>query len=242
MASELDLRGKAVLVTGAVGGIGAATAIRFTNEGASVAILDRNGNLADRTAKAATAVGVRARAIVADVSSTADVARAVAEAEGELGLLSVLLNNAGIAERRPFLELPVESWRTVLDVNLTGAFLGTQAVVRRMVAHTIAGAIVSVASVARLTGVLNRSAYAAAKHGLIGLTRTLALELAPFGTRDNVVVPVGVATDLTADLRCAPDAEARIRASHPLGRAARKHLLAVALAVSTPATAASSLA
>lgn len=227
---DLGLAGMAALVTGGGAGIGRATALLLGRLGAAVAVVDRDGDAARRTAVDIAAGGGKAIALVADVSRENDVAAAVADAEASLGVIRILVNNAGIGERRAMLDLPLEGWKTVLDVNLTAVFHVTQLIARRMVASGASGAIVNVASVAGLNGVLNRSSYAAAKHGVVGLTRTLALELAPYNIRVNAVAPGIVATNLTSALLSNAAGAAASAAAHPLGRVAEASEVADAIA------------
>jgi NAD(P)-dependent dehydrogenase (short-subunit alcohol dehydrogenase family) len=213
-----SLLGRTALVTGGGGGIGSATALALAERGASVAVADRSLDLAQAAAAAVEQRGGRALALEVDVAQEDAVAAAVATAEGALGPIEILVNNAGVAERRSFLELSLAEWRTVLEVNLTGAFICAQAVARRMCAASRSGVIVNVASVAGLTGVSHRTAYGASKHGLVGLTKVLAFDLAAHGIRVNAVAPGAVETPLTAAQLAREGARERTAASHPLGR------------------------
>jgi len=225
-ALDLGLANKAALVTGGGSGIGRATARLLGENGALVAVVDKDSANARATAEDIVAHGGKAIALTADVSREDEVGAAVAQAEAAFGVIRVLVNNAGIGERRPMLELPYEAWKKVLDVNLTSVFLFTRAIARRMVEAGGGGAIVNVASVAGLNGVTNRSAYAASKHGVVGLTRTLALELASHGIRINAVAPAMVATNLLQPILGNPAGAAEAAASHPLGRVAEAREIA----------------
>jgi NAD(P)-dependent dehydrogenase (short-subunit alcohol dehydrogenase family) len=213
-----SLMGRTAFVTGGGGGIGSATALALAGRGASVAVADRSFELAQATAARVEARGGRALALELDVAQEEAVGVAVAVAEGALGPIEILVNNAGVAERRSFLELSAAEWRTVLEVNLTGAFICAQAVARRLRASERPGVIVNVASVAGLTGVSRRTAYGASKHGLVGLTKVMAFDLAEFGIRVNAVAPGAVETPLTASQLAREGARERTAASHPLGR------------------------
>jgi NAD(P)-dependent dehydrogenase (short-subunit alcohol dehydrogenase family) len=171
------------VVTGAAQGIGRCTADLLSQEGYAVAALDRQP------------VSEVDLAVAGDVSNEADTT-AFAEAVLErFGRIDVLVNNAGIAGIIPAENTPVALWRTILEVNLTGPFLLCQAFGRHMLAAG-AGSIVNVASVAGLLGVADRVAYNASKHGLIGLTRTLAVEWGGRGVRVNAVCPGWVKTEM----------------------------------------------
>ena len=217
---DLGLANVAALVTGGGSGIGRATARRLGENGASVAVVDRDAEAARATAEDIIAHGGKAIALTANVSCEKDVLAAAADAEAALGVIRVLVNNAGIGERRPMLDIPLDDWKRVLDVNLTGVFLFTQVIARRIVSEGGGGAIVNVASVAGLTGVGNRSSYVASKHGVVGLTRSLALELAPHGIRINAVAPGTVTTNLTSTLLSSAAGAAQSIAAHPMGRVA----------------------
>jgi meso-butanediol dehydrogenase/(S,S)-butanediol dehydrogenase/diacetyl reductase len=213
-----SLLGRAAFVTGGGGGIGSATALALAERGARVAVADRSLELAQAAAAGVEQQGGRALPLEVDVAQEDAVAAAVAAAEAALGPVEILVNNAGVAERRSFLELSVAEWRSVLEVNLTGAFICAQAVSRRLCAADRKGVIINVASVAGLTGVSQRTAYGAAKHGLVGLTKVLAFDLAPHGIRVNAVAPGAVETPLTAKQLAREGARERTAASHPLGR------------------------
>ena len=228
-AFDLGLAEIPALVTGAASGIGRATALLLAESGAHVAIVDKDGVGAAALADQINAAGGRAVAIVADAGREAEVLAAVAEAEASLGVIRVLVNNVGIGERRPMLDIPIEDWRNVIDINLTSAFLFSQLVARRMVDERVSGSMVSIASVAGETGILNRSSYVASKHGVVGLTKTLALELAPHNIRVNAVSPGMVATNLTAKLLSDPARAAQTNSLHPLNRVAQPNEIADAV-------------
>jgi NAD(P)-dependent dehydrogenase (short-subunit alcohol dehydrogenase family) len=177
-------------ITGAAQGIGRRTAEVLGAAGYALALLDRQpatGFAAAGSPEPLTVCG--------DVADESDVAAFAAAVDARYGRVDVLVNNAGIACIAPAEQTPVALWRQVVDVNLTGAFLLSQAFGRRMLAQR-AGSIVNIASVAGLRGVADRAAYNASKHGLIGLTRTLAVEWGGRGVRVNAVCPGWVKTEM----------------------------------------------
>jgi NAD(P)-dependent dehydrogenase (short-subunit alcohol dehydrogenase family) len=185
------LTGKRVLITGGASGIGAATAARFLEEGSAVCVLDR-----DPQARAAILERLPrlAGSLQADVSSPEQVRAAFAEAVRLLGAVDVLINNAGISIRHPFLDITPEDWDRVVAVNLTGMFLAAQTAARHMVGKG-GGVILMTASTNGIVGHPLYADYNAAKAGVIALTRSMALELAPL-VRVNAVAPGYVLTPM----------------------------------------------
>lgn len=185
------LKGKKVLVTGGASGIGQATAARFLEEGCAVCVLDRDAKNRERVAEALpdlTAV------IDADVSDMQQVRRAFDEATDRLGSIDVLINNAGISIRHDFLEITPEEWNTVLAVNLTGIFNVAQTAARHMMEKG-SGVILNTASTAGTVGYPHYADYSASKGGVIALTLSMALELAPV-VRVNAISPGYVLTPM----------------------------------------------
>jgi 3-oxoacyl-[acyl-carrier protein] reductase len=184
------------IVTGAARGIGAATACRLARDGMAVAALDLKADSCSATVAAITAAGGQAIAVGADVSDAGQVAAAVAAVAAELGPPTVLVNNAGVIRDNLLFKMSDEDWDTVLGVHLRGAFLMSRAVQAHMVARRY-GRIVNLSSTSAL-GSRGQVNYAAAKAGLQGFTKTLAIELGPFGITANAVAPGFIATDMTA--------------------------------------------
>lgn len=195
------LQGRHALVTGGGRGIGAAIARRLLEEGASVTLVGRDCTVLDAAMRALeplAADGAALGAAPADITDADEVTAAFAQATAERGPITLLVNNAGQAHSAPFGKTDLALWRRMLDVNLTGTFLCTQAALPAMLEQGW-GRIVNVASTAGLVGYGYVSAYCAAKHGVIGLTRALALELAPKGITVNAVCPGYTETDIVRD-------------------------------------------
>ena len=237
------LVGKVALVTGSgrQGGLGAAIASRLSEEGAAVVVTDlptgdqdipadRVGSESELEAIAAAirASGGRALSHPLDVREEATVIAAIDYTVKEFGGLDILINNAGIGfMMEPLVDMPIARWRTVLDVNLTGAFLCTQHASRQMIAQGRGGRIINIASVAAKSGSVHLAAYAASTHGMIGLTRSAAIELGAHQITVNAVCPNHVTTGLGAvqnNYRAAQRGQtvdeylAEMRGRIPLGR------------------------
>ena len=187
--------GRVAVVTGAARGIGAGTARRLGTEGASVAVLDL-----DRETAAATAAGLgaeKALGIACDVADATSVDSAVAEVAGELGGIDILVNNAGVTRDNMLFKMSEDDWDLVMNVHLRGSFLMSRSVQKHMVEKKY-GKILNLSSVSAL-GNRGQANYSAAKMGLQGFTRTLALELGPFGINVNAIAPGFIVTDMTDD-------------------------------------------
>jgi 3-oxoacyl-[acyl-carrier protein] reductase len=184
------------IVTGAARGIGAATARRLAADGLAVAVLDLVEEACADTVSAIAQAGGRAVAIGADVSNPDQVAAAVARVADELGPPTVLVNNAGVLRDNLLFKMTEDDWDTVMGVHLRGAFLMSRAAQAHMVKAQF-GRIVNLSSTSAL-GNRGQANYAAAKAGLQGFTKTLAIELGPFGVTVNAVAPGFIVTDMTA--------------------------------------------
>ena len=196
MSESPPIASRVALVTGAARGIGAAIAERLARDGCDIAVMDLNDEACAETVGVVRALGRRAEAIALDVADEAAVEAAVRAAEAALGPPAVLVNNAGVLREKTVARMTLDDWQVVQDVNLRGAFLMCRAVqaAMRQAGH---GRIVNLASIAAL-GAYGQANYAAAKAGLIGLTKTLALELGGHGVTANVVAPGFVVTPMTA--------------------------------------------
>ncbi|AUG81240.1 3-oxoacyl-ACP reductase [Kitasatospora sp. MMS16-BH015] len=187
---------RVAVVTGAARGIGAATAERLAADGYAVAVLDLTEESAKETAERILAAGGRALAVGADVSDAEQVAAAVERIAAELGAPVVLVNNAGVLRDNLLFKMSESDWDTVMNVHLRGAFLMTRAVQKYMVDAKF-GRIVNLSS-SSAQGNRGQVNYSAAKAGLQGFTKTLAIELGKFGVTANAVAPGFIATDMTA--------------------------------------------
>lgn len=185
---------RTAIVTGAARGIGAATARRLAKDGYAVAVLDLLEEQAKATAEAIVADGGRALAVGVDVADEQSVADAVARVTAELGAPTVLVNNAGILRDNLLFKMSVSDWDSVLGVHLRGAFLMTRAVQAHMVEAKF-GRIVNLSSTSAL-GNRGQANYSAAKAGMQGFTKTLAIELGKFGVTANAVAPGVIETDM----------------------------------------------
>jgi len=207
-----------VLVTGAASGIGEKVAHAIGREGAVVAVADRNEEGARRVAEAVRRAGGRAHAFVVDVTDAQAVAGCIAGASAELGRLDVLVNSAGVREIVPVLDLSVEEWQRVININVTGTFLCSQAFARAVIARGGKGAIVNLASTLGVVAAPNRAAYTASKHAVVGLTKQMAMELGDRGIRVNAVGPGVIRTAMTDHYFDDPEFAQRIRSLHALSR------------------------
>jgi 3-oxoacyl-[acyl-carrier protein] reductase len=188
---------KIAIVTGGGGEIGRATAQRLAREGAGLVVVDLNLELAQRAAAEITAAGGKAWAFQTDVAQRDQVEAMANSVIRQHSKIDILCNIAGIAPPAPFLETSDEDWNATLDVNLKGVFLCSQIVARLMAAKGVKGNIVNMASTNGLVGEVGLVAYNASKFGVVGLTMTIAIELAPHGIRVNAVAPGMIRTKLS---------------------------------------------
>ena len=200
-----EIPGKVAVVTGAGRGIGAATAELFASAGAAVAVVDKYENYAVRTADAIRSHGGRAIAVTCDVTAEEEVEETFAGIAKEFGGIDVLVNNAGMAIRKPATEVQISEWQQVIELNLTALFICSRVAARHMRTarkdSAPGGAIVNLASIMGLSGgIFPNASYQASKGGVVNLTRALALEWAADRIRVNAVAPTFVNTDFTAQI------------------------------------------
>ena len=194
----MKLGGRKALITGASRGIGRAIALAFAQEGAELALTARNLDALEPLAKEIEKLGGRVLAVRLDVTDQGSIDEAKRLVGEELGTVSILVNNAGIASSVKVLSMDDAHWQSHLDVNLTGAFRVTRAFLAGMV-EARWGRVIAIASTAGKVGFQYTAAYCASKHGLIGFTRALALETATLGVTVNAICPGFVATDMATE-------------------------------------------
>lgn len=196
-----DLNGLNAVVTGGNQGIGLAMAVGMARAGANIAIWGRNAERNRAAVAEIEGYGVKAVAVPCDVGDEAQVSEAMARTVAELGTLGCMVANAGVADAAPLVDTSLEQWHEVLRTNLDGAFLCTREAARRFVAQGEGGSIVVVSSMVSRFGAARQAAYATSKTGLLGLGRTLAVELARHRVRCNILVPGWTRTAMNAEMR-----------------------------------------
>jgi len=212
------LEGRVSLVTGASRGIGRAIAAAFAAEGAHVVLAARDAAKLAQAVAEIQAKGGKAEALALDVSDRASVESGFAQVVAAHGRIDHLVNNAGVTRDNLLLRLKAEEWRQVLDTNLTGAFLCTQAVLKPMLKQK-SGRIVTITSVVGLGGNAGQANYAASKAGVIGFTKSVAREVASRGITANAIAPGFIETDMTKAM--SEKAREAVFAAIPLGRVGR---------------------
>jgi NAD(P)-dependent dehydrogenase (short-subunit alcohol dehydrogenase family) len=191
-----ELTGRVALVTGGGRGIGRAIALSLAHAGADVAVSGRSADVLEETVSAVRAVGPRAAAIVCDVTQRSQVDDMIARVKKDLGEPLILVNNAGIAGSAKLSETTDDMWDAMLRTNATGAFYCMRAAIPRMV-EAKWGRVINIASIAARAGAAYIAAYAASKHALLGLTRSIAAEVAAKGVTVNAICPGYVDTEMT---------------------------------------------
>lgn len=205
---QVDLTGKAAVVTGASSGLGRHFAMTLARAGAKVAVAARRIEALQELVAQIEAFDGRAIAIPLDVTDAESVRNCIDAAETELGALSILVNNAGIAGREVAIETTEADWDRVLDTNLKGVWLVAQEAGRHMVRLGHGGSIVNIASILGLIGAGNVVSYCTSKAGVVNMTRALAVEWAPHEIRVNAIAPGYIVTDLNREFLAGPGGEA----------------------------------
>jgi NAD(P)-dependent dehydrogenase (short-subunit alcohol dehydrogenase family) len=211
------LDGRVAVVTGASKGLGKEMAKALAEAGATVALVARSGELLEGVRAEITAQGGKAYAFVADVSAHAEVAAAATAIRAQLGAPDILINNAGINIRRPIHEYTLEEWRQVMSTNVDGPFFCTRAFVPGMIEKRF-GRIINVASTMAHVSLPHRTAYSGSKFAVLGITKALALELAPYNITANAISPGPFDTEINRALLHDPVQLAEFTAKVPLGR------------------------
>lgn len=210
----MPLNGDVALVTGGARGIGREIALALAREGSDVALFDVAAEMLEQTVAEVRALGRRAEGEVVDVTNAAQVDGGVAKVLDKLGGITILINNAGITKDGLLIRMEDAQWDRVLSINLKGAFLCTRAVAKQMLKQR-RGRIVNIASIVGIMGNAGQANYAASKAGLIGLTKSVAKELASRGITCNAVAPGFIQTEMTEALPA--EAKARLRSAIPMG-------------------------
>jgi NAD(P)-dependent dehydrogenase (short-subunit alcohol dehydrogenase family) len=214
-----ELQNKIALVTGGTTGIGRETAVLFAKHGAKVVISGRREVEGNETIALVRAAGGDGLFVKSDVSKSADVRSLVQKTVEKFGRIDLLFNNAGVeGQWKPITEQTEEDWNSVIDINLKGTWLCLKFVIQHMLKQGTGGAIVNMSSVAGLMGAAGAAIYVASKHGVIGLTRTAALEYATKGIRVNAVCPAVIETAMADRAFGDPEVSKRVLAQHPIGR------------------------
>jgi NAD(P)-dependent dehydrogenase (short-subunit alcohol dehydrogenase family) len=211
------LDGRVAVATGASKGLGRQMAESLAEAGATVALAARSGELLEGVRAGIVGRGGKAYAIVGDVSKEADVAALASEVRRQAGVPDILINNAGINIRRPLHEFTFEEWRLVMSTNVDGPFLCARAFVPGMIAKKF-GRIISMASTMAHVSMPHRAAYSGSKFAVLGMTKALALELAPYNITANAISPGPFATEMNLVLMQDPVKLADFNAKIPLGR------------------------
>jgi glucose 1-dehydrogenase len=215
----MRLQGKTAVVTGAGTGIGQAIAIAFAREGASV-VVDYVGNnsVAEETLGKISAMGGRSLGVAADVSDPDQVNGLIQRTLSEFGKLDIFVNNAGIEKKFAFVDYPFDEWQKIVAVNLTGAFLCSQAAARQMIAQGAGGRIINISSIHEDLAFPLNAPYSATKGGIRMLMRTIAVELAPHQITVNNIGPGAIYTPIDKDVEMDAKLNDQILAEIPLGR------------------------
>jgi len=225
-----ELEGKVGLVTGGTSGIGRDTAVLFAKAGAKVVVAGRRELEGNETIELVRAAGGEGLFVKADVSKDSEVVTLIQKAVEKFGRLDIAFNNAGIeGVWAPIVRQSEEDWDRTIAINLKGVWLCLKYEIRQMLQQSGGGAIVNMASITGLIGSAGAAAYSASKHGVIGLTKTAALENAKSGIRVNAVCPGFAETPMTDRIFRVPQVHKTVLSRHPIGRLARPAEIAEAV-------------
>jgi len=225
-----ELQGKVAIVTGGTSGIGKDTAVLFAKAGAKVVVAGRREVEGKETVDRIRAAAGDGFFVKTDVAQAADIQALVKKTVEKYGRVDIAFNNAGIeGAASPITEQPEEDWDRTININLKGVWLCLKYEIQQMLKQGSGGAIVNMASVAGLIGAAGLATYCASKHGVLGLTKSAALETATSGIRINAVCPAVIETAMAERLFGAPDVQKHMRGQHPIGRFGRPMEIAEAV-------------
>jgi NAD(P)-dependent dehydrogenase (short-subunit alcohol dehydrogenase family) len=225
-----ELEGKVALVTGGTSGIGRETAILFAKAGAKVVVAGRRAREGEETVEMVRAAGGDGLFVKTDVSKASEIETLVQRAVEKFGRLDVAFNNAGVeGVWVPITRQSEEDWDRTIEINLKGVWLCLKYEIRQMLKQGAGGAIVNMSSITGLVGAVGAAAYSASKHGVIGLTKTAALENAKSGIRINAVCPAAVEAPMAERIFGAPKVHEYVLSCHPIGRFGRPAEIAEAV-------------
>ena len=214
----MRFKNKTVIITGAAGGIGRQTALSFAKEGANVAVSDLDFDQAKRVADEITSAGGTAEPFKLDVTDQNETIEVMKNAYDHFGSLDIAFCNAGIREIVSPIELSIEEWRKVIDINVTGVFITAQTFAKKCIENKVKGNIVITSSTLSITSAPNRCAYTASKHATAGMTKQLAMDLAKYDIRVNAVGPGVIRTPLTERYFQDEEASQKVRNLHAMKR------------------------
>lgn len=214
----MRFKNKTVFITGAAGGIGRQTGISFAKEGASVALSDLDLDMATRVADEINSSGGDAKAYKLDVTNQSETVKVMQDAFETFGSLDVAFCNAGIREITPAIDITIEDWRKIIDINVTGVFITAQTFARHCVKQKKSGNIVITASTLGISAGNSRCAYTTSKHATVGMTKQLAMDLAQYDLRVNAVGPGVIRTPLTERYFQDEETSTKIKNLHAMKR------------------------